>query len=137
MMASGKRRPEDRAFKYPAEGAVALPEVSLAGRGLSGSTPRGKPYWGPSLRTSVVRSDLWPPEPEDPQPLPSASSRARFWLLTPGPRAWALGPASWRWPDVPVRCASSAVPDGRVFPSGPDFSSPRQKLHKPRLHSDL
>lgn len=66
--ASGKRRLGAGAFKYPADGSGALPEVSLAGRGLSGSTPGGKPYWGPSLRTFVTQVRPLP-EPEDPRPL--------------------------------------------------------------------
>lgn len=55
--ASGKRRFGAGAFKYPADGSEALPEVSLAGRGPSDSTPGGN--WGPSLRTFVTRSDLY------------------------------------------------------------------------------
>lgn len=39
--ASGKRRLGAAVFKYSADGAGALPEVSLAGRGLSDSTHGG------------------------------------------------------------------------------------------------
>lgn len=101
--ASGKRRLEDRAFKYPADGAGALPEVSLAGRGLSDSTPRGEggePYWGPSLRTLVIGADLWPPEPDDPQPLPSASSPSA--ILVPNARPASVGPSGQRRGGGPI-----------------------------------
>lgn len=67
-----------------------------------------------------MSSDLWPPEPEDPQPLPSDSSGARFFFaLTPGLPASGLGSASWLWSCVRFRCALSAVlvlscPFGRI-----------------------
>lgn len=53
----------------------------------------GEPSAGPSLRTFVSRSDLWPPHPEDPRALPSDSSEVRFCFLTRGLQACGLGPA--------------------------------------------
>lgn len=53
----------------------------------------GEPSAGPSLRTFVSRSDLWPPHPGDPRALPSDSSEVRFCFLTRGLQACGLGPA--------------------------------------------